>query len=76
MGRIPTSGTINVTNLSPMEPIDLETELIATAVPKPNMLNDKKPMSVISKKGNFDPNQPYMDDDDPDYVPPKNLKLN
>ncbi|XP_050303531.1 KAT8 regulatory NSL complex subunit 3 isoform X9 [Anthonomus grandis grandis] len=56
-------------------PLDLESELVATAVPNPNFTGDKSDDVVTTKGGNFDPDQMFMDDDDPDYEPPKNLKL-
>lgn len=76
IGRVPSGSPQTILNASGEEPIDLENELMATAVPKPGMSIEKRPLNIITKKGNFDPNeQIFMDDDDPDYVPPKNLKL-
>lgn len=72
-----------------VELIDLENEIKATAVPKPNVNIDKN--MVITKDSNKEvligkPNtsllvkrplsiSEFADDGDPDYVPPKNLKL-
>lgn len=71
-------GNMPVSNVTAsVEQIDLENELVATAVPKPNVVTpDRKLMGVISKKGGFtSEEQVYVDDDDPDYIPPKNLKI-
>lgn len=81
------------------EPIDLENELIATAVPNPNCPRNEnvKNMAIITKRpdGSSDkaskPLQVIIsealakrsakeitedpDSDDPDYIPPKNIKL-
>ncbi|XP_019768295.2 KAT8 regulatory NSL complex subunit 3 isoform X2 [Dendroctonus ponderosae] len=76
IGRVPNSSPQSILNTCGEEAIDLENELMATAVPKPGLSMEKRPLNIITKKGNFDLNeQIFMDDDDPDYVPPKNLKL-
>ncbi|XP_060526641.1 KAT8 regulatory NSL complex subunit 3 isoform X2 [Cylas formicarius] len=51
---------------------DIENELVATAVPKPNYTFSevKGVTSYEEKTEDF-----AADDDDPDYVPPKNLKI-
>lgn len=70
-----------------VELIDLENEIKATAVPKPNVTVDKA--TAMTKALNKDvllsksdgslilkrPNLDIVDDGDPDYIPPKNLKL-
>lgn len=81
-----------------IEPIDLENELVATAVPKPNFgKTDMKTVTIISKKPDGKPEFPKPlqtilnealakrsaemaelacdDENDPDYVPPKSIKL-
>ncbi|XP_066254553.1 KAT8 regulatory NSL complex subunit 3-like isoform X4 [Euwallacea similis] len=55
--------------------VDLETEIEATAVPKPGLGLDKGVFSVLAKRQFLEEEQIAMEDDDPDYVPPKNLKL-
>ncbi|KAL1508927.1 hypothetical protein ABEB36_003746 [Hypothenemus hampei] len=60
---------------STLEAVDLENELIATAVPKPGFSDEMIPLTITSKRGNMDLEQAFTDDDDPDYVPPKNFKL-
>lgn len=81
-----------------MEHIDLESELVATTVPKPNF---NKNVTLIYKKGPIDAScdtspkptsfiinealqkrsisqveaEEEVDDNDPDYIPSKNLKL-
>lgn len=77
-------------SLSTVELIDLENEIKATAVPKPNINADKYIM-VSNKTPNKEPliskqdvslimKRPSgvlegTDDGDPDYIPPKNLKM-
>lgn len=71
-----------------MELIDLENEIEATAVPKPNLLtSDVKNITVLPRNSgeNFGLNSENLarassvadvtDESDPDYIPPKNLKL-
>ncbi|KAG5886123.1 hypothetical protein JTB14_021346 [Gonioctena quinquepunctata] len=78
-----------------VELIDLENEIKATAVPKPNLsTSDIKNIKIIPKNSGekFDitfvksserpsaPKRPsteleIVDDEDPDYIPPKNLKM-
>lgn len=67
-----------------VELIDLENEIKATAVPKPNasvdrnLLNTKEAKEMINKQDiSLIMKRPseMIDDGDPDYVPPKNLKL-
>ncbi|XP_066262056.1 KAT8 regulatory NSL complex subunit 3-like isoform X1 [Euwallacea similis] len=48
--------------------IDLETEIEATAVPRGMF-------STLGKRQFLEEEQMVVEDDDPDYVPPKNLKL-
>lgn len=94
------SSEITVKKLDPAsvissEPIDLENELVATAVPNPNFAKNEcaRNMAIITKKpdsGSEKPSKPLqviisealakrtaeeMDEDDPDYVPPKKMKL-
>lgn len=77
------------------EPIDLENELVATAVPNPNFVKHEnlKSMTIITKRPDSSekgskPLQVIIsealarqsaerrdDPDDPDYIPPKNMKL-
>lgn len=87
------------TTSSAMEPVDLENELVATAVPKPNCpKSDVHNVTVVTKKP--DGTRPDLpaplqtilnealakrsaelaelnvdDESDPDYIPPKNIKL-
>lgn len=73
-----------------VELIDLENEIKATAVPKPNIGNDKyilvnnnisnKELLIANSDASFIMKRssavlPNLDDSDPDYIPPKNLKL-
>ncbi|XP_066151019.1 KAT8 regulatory NSL complex subunit 3-like isoform X3 [Euwallacea fornicatus] len=55
--------------------VDLETEIEATAVPKPGLGLDKGVFSMLAKRQFLEEEQIATEDDDPDYVPPKNLKL-
>ncbi|XP_018566282.1 KAT8 regulatory NSL complex subunit 3 isoform X2 [Anoplophora glabripennis] len=80
--------TEKVHSSSLMELIDLENEIEATAVPKPNLsTSDIKNITVLPKSSgdNFVLNTEDLkrsssvvditDEGDPDYIPPKNLKL-
>lgn len=73
-----------------VELIDLENEIKATAVPKPNVGSDKfimvnnknlnKDMLITKPDASLIMKRPSSvlespDDGDPDYIPPKNLKL-
>lgn len=73
-----------------VELIDLENEIKATAVPKPNIGTDKyimvnnnlanKELLIANHDASFIMKRPStilenLDDNDPDYIPPKNLKL-
>ncbi|CAG9857675.1 unnamed protein product [Phyllotreta striolata] len=69
-----------------MELVDLENEIKATAVPKPNLsTSDVKNIKIIPKlstdvqyaAANVQkrPSMENVDEGDPDYVPPKSLKL-
>lgn len=96
------SPEISVKKVGPVvatsEPIDLENELVATAVPKPNFgKTDVKTVTIIAKKpdGKCELPKPLQtilnealakrsaemaelavdDENDPDYVPPKSIKL-
>lgn len=72
---------------SSLELVDLENEIKATAVPKPNLsTSDIKNIKIIPKNANESlqlvpgkfqkrPSTEILDEGDPDYVPPKNLKM-
>lgn len=89
---------LDVSATAPSEPIDLENELVATAVPNPNFARGDKKLTIVTTKpeGSSEklskPLQVIInealakrsasiaeleepDPDDPDYIPPKNMKI-
>lgn len=90
---------IAVVETSVPEAVDLENELVATAVPKPNFSKEIKNLTIITKKPDGKGGEMFSkplqtiinealakrnaalaevgvdDETDPDYVPPKSVKL-
>lgn len=97
LSAFPSDISIRKVEPSQSEPVDLENELVATAVPNPNFAKDLKNVTVFTKQpdssGLSKPLQVIInealakrsatlaqmgedpDPDDPDYKPPKNMKL-
>ncbi|CAG9772473.1 unnamed protein product [Ceutorhynchus assimilis] len=73
-GNIPSTSSLKPP-IHTMELEDCENEIVATMMMKPN--SQEKTVTMISKKG-MDPSaygNVDKDNEDPDYIPPKNLKL-
>ncbi|CAH0559591.1 unnamed protein product [Brassicogethes aeneus] len=88
--KLESSSSSTFTLASPDEAFDLENELVATAVPKPNLSTSDVKNITIFKQASGGINSPLhplycgdlkrpkermeVDSDDPDYIPPKSMK--